>query len=100
MRGKCAHLPITPTMLCKLKVLWERLPCRDDVVMLWAASCFCFFGFLRLGEVIVSSDSSYDPEVHLNFEDVRVNSRSHPKRLEIRIKASKRTHSGKQSQFT
>ena len=88
-RGKRARLPITPTMLRKLKASWERLPCREDAVMLWAASCLCFFGFLRLGEVVVPSDSSYDPEVHLNFEDVRVNSRSHPQWLEIRIKASK-----------
>ena len=50
---------------------------------------FCFFGFLRLVEVVVPSDSSYNPEVHLNFEDVRVNSRSHPQWLKIRIKASK-----------
>ena len=88
-RGKRTRLPITPTVLRKLKASWEKLPCHEDAVMLWAASYFCFFGFLRLGEVVVPSDSLYDPEVHLNFEDVRVNNRSHPQWLEIRIKASK-----------
>ena len=88
-RGKRTRLPITPTVLRKLKASWERLPCREDAVMLWAVACFCFFGFLRLGEVVVPSDSLYDPEIHLSFEDVRVNSRSHPQWLEIRIKASK-----------
>lgn len=98
MRGKHPRLPITLTMLCKLKVSWERLPCCKDAI--WAVSCFCFLLFLRTGEVIVSSDSSYDPEVHLNFEEVRVHSRSHPQWLEIRIIVTKRTHSGKGSQFT
>ena len=57
--------------------------------MLWGASCLCFFGFLRMGEVVVPSEASYDPAVHLNFEDVRVNDRSRPQWLEVRIKASK-----------
>ena len=82
-------LPITPAVLRKLKTSWERLPCREDTVMLWGASCLCFFGFLRMGEAVVPSDTSYDPAVHLNFEDVRVNDRSHPQWLEVRIKASK-----------
>ena len=50
-------------MLRKLKALWERLPCREDALMLWAVSCFCLLVFLRIGEVVVPSDSSYDPDV-------------------------------------
>ena len=49
----------------------------------------CCFGFFRMGEVVVPSDATYDPEVHLNFEDVRVNDRSHPQWLEVQIEASK-----------
>ena len=28
--------------------------------MLWVVMSLCFFGFLRLGEVVLPSDSSYD----------------------------------------
>lgn len=51
--------------------------------------CLCFFGFLRMGEAVVPSDSGYDPTVHLNIQDVRVNSMSDPRWLEVQIKASK-----------
>lgn len=88
-REKRPRLPITPSILRRLKDSWERLPCREDAIMLWAASCLCFFGFLRMGEAVVPSDSEYDPAVHLNFNDVRVDKRSHPQWLEVRIKISK-----------
>lgn len=57
--------------------------------MLWAASCLCFFGFLRMGEVVVPADNQYDPLVHLNYEDARVNGTTAPEWMEVRIKASK-----------
>ena len=88
-RERRPRLPITPSVMRKLKDAWEHLPCWEDAAMLWAASCLCFFGFLRMGEVVVPSDTAYDSTVHLNWEDVRVNSRSQPQWLEVRIKASK-----------
>ncbi len=57
--------------------------------MLWAASCMCFFGFLRLGEVVASSTRSFDPSVHLCYGDARVDGKNPPHYLEVRLKASK-----------
>ena len=54
--------------------------------MLWAAACMCFFGFLRSGEVVVPSASSFDPAIHLSDGDVLVDRRD---QLEVHIKASK-----------
>ena len=54
-----------------------------------AASCLCFFGFLRMGEAVVSSDTEFDPIVHLTYHDVQAESRSQPKWIMVRIKASK-----------
>ena len=88
-KGRRPRLPITPQVLKRLKACWEELPCREDAVMLWGASCLCFFGFLRMGEVVVPSETQYDPEVHLSYGDIKVNSRSQPRWLEVRIKASK-----------
>ena len=57
--------------------------------MLRAPACTCFFGFLRSGEVVVPSDSEYDPAVHLSFRDVRLDNTMDPQFLEVTIKASK-----------
>ena len=45
-RQKQTHLPITPPILCRMKIVWQRMPCRKDASMLWAASCLCFFAWL------------------------------------------------------
>jgi hypothetical protein len=57
--------------------------------MLWAASSMCFFGFLRSGEVVVPSDTGFDPSVHLTYGDVKVDSTTMPRYLEVRTKPSK-----------
>lgn len=75
---KRARLPITPGILSKLKDVWEALPRRRDAAMLWAAATVCFFGFLRVGEVVIPSDTAYDASWHLSYGDVRVNDRREP----------------------
>ena len=57
--------------------------------MLWAACCTCFYGFLRSGEVTVSSSEEYDPEYHLSEGDVALDSQSVPSVVRVHIKASK-----------
>ena len=81
-----ARLLITPQIL---KSVWERMPCQQVALMLWAASCLCFFGFLRAGEIVIQSDAEYDESSHLSYGDVRVNDTSNPQYLEIHLKASK-----------
>ena len=65
------RLPITPEILKRLRTVWETLPSQHDAAMLWAAATMCFFDFLRVGEVVSPSDSGFDPEWHLTYEDVR-----------------------------
>ena len=91
MAGKASRprQPITPQILRMLKVVWESSGRNEDAVMLWAAVCMCFFGFLRSGEVVAPSEVEYDPAVHLSFGDVRVDDVGMPHYLEVRIKASK-----------
>ena len=83
------RLPITVQILRDLKAVWPVAPDQFNASMLWAASCMCFFGFLRTGEIVVPSDTEYDKNVHLSVEDVLVDNVMSPKWLEIRIKASK-----------
>ena len=49
----------------------------------------CFFGFLRCGEVVIPSDTTFDAEAHLAYGDVRVNDVASPQFLEVCLKASK-----------
>ena len=81
------RLPITLELLRKMKQLWGSG--SWDHAMLWAAASLCFFGFFRSGEITVPSRASFDPEVHLVFKDVTVDSHENPKLIKVRLKASK-----------
>ena len=83
------RLPITPHILRQLKRVWMAFPDSHNASTLWAASCMCFFGFLRAGEVVVPDDTCYDSASHLSYGDVKINNRESPQFLTIQIKASK-----------
>ena len=87
-RQRRTRLPITPAILRQLKGVWSRMQDKHNAAMLWAASTLCFFGFLRMGEAVAPT-AGYDPEVHLSYTDARVNDRSTPEWMEVRIRASK-----------
>ena len=60
-----------------------------DPTMLWTAATMCFFGFLKVGEIVAPPGSGFDPNIHLSVGDVSVDSRSAPTYLAVNIKASK-----------
>ena len=88
--GKRVRLPITPEILLKLRGVWEARSKNHNAIMLWGACCLCYFGFLRAGEVTVSSEAAYDPGEHLNFADVAVDSISTPQLLKVKISVKNR----------
>lgn len=83
------RLPITPGVLRQIKAIWEPKSLDPDIVMLWAAACLGFFGFLRAGEMTVPSDTDYDPTIHLNCNDIAVDNPNDPAVLRVTIKQSK-----------
>ena len=88
---KHTHLPITPEILLRLKNYWStstELRGRDTK-MLWGTCCLCFFGFLRSGEVVLPTESSYDPEATLCYSNVCIDSHVKPSFMQVVIKASK-----------
>lgn len=83
------RLPVTPAILRSMRKFWEEDRHSRDNIMLWAACCMCFFGFLRSGEVTVPSLKEYDAEGHLSEGDVSLDSLSNPTVVQVLIKASK-----------
>ena len=73
---KKTRLPITPAILRQIRQKWECHSAEWDYIMLWAVVCF-----LRLGEVVVPSDSSYGPGQHLSFGDIAVDNQANPSYL-------------------
>jgi hypothetical protein len=86
---KKIRLPITPDILRKLKVVWDKKAADPDTVMIWAACCLGFFAFLRSGEMTVPSDVAYDPACHLGWKDITVDNPLAPQMIRVTIKQSK-----------
>ena len=83
------RLPITAPIMRELKRAWESMGINFNRLMLWAACCACFHGFLRSGEATVPTRSAYDPAVHLSMADVSVSPGAEPQFVVLRIKTSK-----------
>ena len=67
----------------------QRQPTSHNNLIIWAASCLAFFGFLHSSELTVPSQDTYDPSIHLSVNDVAVDSRSSPTMIQVTIKQSK-----------
>lgn len=76
-RPRPTRLPITPTLLRHIHGVWARDPPDVDRIMMWAAFCLGFFGFMRAGEFTCPSREAFTLDV-LSPEDVAVNSHSSP----------------------
>lgn len=83
------RLPITPYILRQIRTLWAPRAADPDTILLWAACTTAFFGFFRLGEILVPSDSSFDPTVHLSLADIAIDRRENPSMVQIHLKVSK-----------
>ena len=83
------RLPMTPPILSLMKGVWKKESRQQDTIMLWAAVCLGFFGFLRSGEMTVPSDTGYNPAVHLSRCDIAVNDVMKPTVIRVTLKQSK-----------
>ena len=57
--------------------------------MLWAVCCTTFFGFFRLGELLRSSPSEFNPRLHLSWGDMAVDSPPAPTMVRFHLRQSK-----------
>ena len=55
------RLPITPAILRAIKTVWSSSATERDTIMNWAICTLAFFGFFRLGKILLTS-TKFDPE--------------------------------------
>ncbi len=73
-----------------IKAVWSQQPLSYDTVILWAACCMDFFGFLRAGEFTVSSLSAFDPASHLTSQDIQAGPHENPTHVRLHLRKSQR----------
>lgn len=89
------RLPITPAILRAMKEQWQARVVDEDILMLWAASVVCYFGFFRAGELTVPSLAAYQKAKHLSWGDVSIDNPARPSAIRVFLRRSKTDQLGK-----
>ena len=82
------RLPITLMMLESIRKASNKSADRDRELT-WAVVSVAFFGFFRLGELLLDHASTYSHATHLSWGDVVVDNRENLTMLRIHLKWSK-----------
>lgn len=88
------RLPITAQLLNQLRDALDGSS-HPEKVLLWAVGCTAFFGFFRLGELLLDSATSFNPATHLAWGDIMVDNEANPQIVQVHIKQSKTDQFGK-----
>ena len=93
-KHQCLTLPRRIRLLITIQIMYgiKKVLFREPQsynIMLWAACCLAFFGFMRVGEFTIQNQDSYDKFSHLSFSDISVNSCKQPHILKVTIKQLK-----------
>ena len=79
------RLPITAHMLRQIKGALEAMA-HEEKAVLWAVCCVAFFGFFRLGELLLDAQTSFNTQIHLAWGDVAVDNQQNPKMVRLHLK--------------
>lgn len=83
------RLPITPSILRRVKAVWFSQGNTYEQVMLWAVAVTTFFSFCRLGEIVMEREDGYDPCSHLSYRDVATDSPKRPTIISLLLRRTK-----------
>ena len=86
---KIIRLPITASIMRRIKSVLAREGALYYNVLTWAACCVGFFGFLRCGEFLVPDGSDFDPNTHLSLSDISLDTSDNNWRFTLSLKVSK-----------
>jgi hypothetical protein len=88
------RLPITGQVLRRVKADLEQSG-HPERTVIWAVCCVAFFGFFRLGELLLPSQDAFNPRLHLAWGDVAVDDTRNPRMVRCRLKQSKTDQLGR-----
>ena len=88
------RLPITGSLLTRIHTALVQST-NPDRTLIWAISSLAFFGFFRLGELLVESADQYQQASCLSWGDVAVDSISTPSMVRVHLRRSKCDQFGK-----
>ena len=92
-RPQRTRLPITVAMLRAIRSSLDASSDRERELV-WAVAALAFFGFFRLGELLLDKEATYNPSMHLSWGDVAADSRDEPSALRVHLKRSKCDQAG------
>ena len=87
-------MPITIQILARIHNTLSQQP-GPESVLVWAIAATAFFGFFRLGELLVESPAHFNPAISLAWGDVAVDSRTSPSMVKLHLRRSKCDKFGK-----
>lgn len=96
--GARQRLPITISLMDRIKAHLAQNPLSFNNRMIWAACCTGFFGFLRCAEFLLPDNATFDPHLHLTVGDIQLVQSVSPPYFRITIKQSKTDQFGHGSQ--
>ena len=82
------RLPITGHLLARIHAALSESS-NPDRILIWAICSLAFFGFFRLGELLVESVDQYHQSSSLSWGDVAVDNATSPSMLRVHLKRSK-----------
>ena len=82
------RLSITTVLLRKMRGELERLA-HPERLVIWAVCCTAFFVFFRLGELLLTSPSQFNPRLHLSWGDMAIDDPLAPRMLKFHLRQSK-----------
>ena len=91
---KRIRLPITTRLLRQIRLALDSSS-NPEKIVLWSVCCTAFFGFFRLGELLLTSTGvTFNPRLHLAWGDVAVDDLQDPKMVRVHLKQSKTDQMG------
>ena len=82
------RLPITVTVLRRMQGTLSTANNLDGTAF-WAIATSAFFGFFRLGELLIETETSYHQHLHLSWGDVAIDDRTATTMVKFHLRKSK-----------
>lgn len=91
-KNKTANHPSNPN---EIEGALDTRKSEPDIVMPWAVTVLCFFGFFQTGKITIPTISGFEDSKHLAWGDVAIDDVHNSQSLRVHLKRSKTDQLGK-----